>query len=141
MYGGATPPVYELYPACNPNNTAFANNGYVVVKSNFNSGDPAEIAASLSMGFAKAGWIALTLHAVGVEIYLGLTPREGQRLREVIYQRQMERGIKNPGSAGLVAEKLGDAEPWVMRGRSSKESDEYGSEGLDQAVLELPNKK
>ena len=57
-------------------------------------------------------WLALFLHAVGVEIYLSLTPREANRLRQVSYERQMERGFKHPGSAGLTVDRWGDAEPW-----------------------------
>ena len=29
-------------------------------------------------------------------------------------QRQLEAGFRSPGSAGLVKERLGGAEPWVM---------------------------
>ena len=62
-----------------------------------------------------AGFLALILHAVGVELYLRLTPRESERLRMVSYERQLERGMKNPGSAGLVVERFGDADVWVPR--------------------------
>ena len=53
------------------------------------------------------------MHVIGVEIYLKLTPREGERLRILSYDRQLAAGFKNPGSAGLVAERWGDAAPWV----------------------------
>ncbi len=62
-----------------------------------------------------------------MEIYLKLTPRESERLRVVSALRQRERGYKVPGSAGLVVERWGDAEPWVWKGgregsgRSSEE--------------------
>jgi hypothetical protein len=115
IHGGATNAVYKLYPGCNPNNTAFATDGMVVVKSNFNSQDAAEIAASLDMGFAMAGWLGLVVHAIGVEIYLSLTPKESSRLRQVSYERQLARGMKNPGSAGLVVEKFGDSDTWEMK--------------------------
>ena len=42
-----------------------------------------------------------------------LTPREAERLRNVSYQRQVEAGMRNPGNAGLTAERLGDAKPFV----------------------------
>ena len=29
------------------------------------------------------------------------------------YRRQLATGYKNPGSAGLVPERFGDADPWV----------------------------
>ena len=59
-----------------------------------------------------AMWLAIFMHTVGVEIYLALTPREGERLRQVSYERQMERGLEYPGSAGLTVDRWGDAEPW-----------------------------
>lgn len=62
-----------------------------------------------------SGVLALFLHAVCVEIYLRLTPRESERLRQVSYERQLERGFKDPGSAGLVVERFGDAYPWVPK--------------------------
>ena len=62
-----------------------------------------------------AGFLALIVHAVGVELYLRLTPRESERLRMVSYERQLERGMKNPGSARLVVERFGDADVWVPR--------------------------
>jgi hypothetical protein len=58
-------------------------------------------------------WMALTLHILGCEIYLWLTPAESARLRQVSYERQLEAGYKNPGSAGLVVQKWGDATPYV----------------------------
>ena len=82
--------------------------GLVSIKADFRARKPENIETSLRMGFEMADWLALLLHAVGVEIYLALTPAEGERLRKVSYERQLERGWKNPGSAGLVAERLGD---------------------------------
>ena len=47
------------------------------------------------------------------DLQLHLTPAEHERLRNVSYQKQLEAGMKNPGSAGLTTDRLGDAEPWV----------------------------
>ena len=41
-----------------------------------------------------------------------MTPAESDRLRQVSYERQLERGFKNPGAAGLTAERFGDANPY-----------------------------
>ena len=60
-----------------------------------------------------SGWIAFWLHAVGIEIYLKLTPSESERLRVVSYERQLERGFSHPGSAGLTVDRLGDAGKWT----------------------------
>lgn len=98
----------SAYPECAD---ADANH-HVVVHASFISGNIAELGASLRMSFGMALWMALLLHAVGVEIYLRLTPRESERLRNVSYERQLEAGSKAPGSAGLVVERFGDADPW-----------------------------
>ncbi|MCJ1477931.1 hypothetical protein MMC13_006605 [Lambiella insularis] len=115
IFQGVTATAYELYPACDPIHAAFAPDGMVIVKGLLGSKNTAETAASLDMGFGAAAWLALGLHVLGVEMYLRLTPRESERLRQVSYERQLERGMQNPGSAGLVVEKFGDAEPWVSR--------------------------
>ena len=111
------------FPQC------FAINGtvddWVAVRASF-SGKP-QVSTSLGLNFGMAGWLALFIHAVGVEIYLQLTPRESERLRVVSYQRQLEAGFSNPGSSGLTADRWGDAEPWqpppIDRGSSTSEND------------------
>ena len=72
-----------------------------------------EAGSALQLSFPAALWLAFMIHAVGVEIYLRLTPAESERLRQVSYERQVERGLEPAGSAGLVAEKYGDALPWL----------------------------
>jgi len=134
IYAGATPPVYALYPACNPLNAAFSDGGWVAVTANFGSKDPAAIAASLDSYFGMSGWIAFVLHAPAVEVYLKLTPREGQRLRQVSYERQMERGMKHAGSAGLTVDRLGDSDPWVPNATSEKRP---GAETLAHGEVDL----
>ena len=95
---------------------------FAIVQAKFSGSGP-QVAASLDMNFGMAMWLALLLHAVGVEIYLQLTPREAQRLRQVSYEKQPEAGFKNPGSAGLTADRLGDAEPWKPLKSSDSKSD------------------
>jgi hypothetical protein len=33
----------------------------------------------------------------------------------VSYDKQLEAGMKNPGSAGLTIERFGDADPWISK--------------------------
>ncbi|KAF1994533.1 hypothetical protein P154DRAFT_447338 [Amniculicola lignicola CBS 123094] len=94
----------------------------VIVRAKMGSGNPVESAAALGLSFAMALWIAGALHAIGVEIYLHLTPREKERLRNVSYQRQLEAGMRNPGSAGLTSDRLGDAEGWVPRSAGERDA-------------------
>ena len=103
MGGNAT-----FYPNC-----AADANGYTAVKADLSTAHSVEyVSASLQINFGMAGWIAFWLHAVGIEIYLRLTPAEDERLRKVSYERQLERGFSHPGSSGLTVDRFGDAEEW-----------------------------
>jgi hypothetical protein len=106
------------YPACINADASTP----VVVHANLTGPSGENAGASLRMSSGLAAFLALALHVIGVEIYLRLTPREGQRLRQVSATRQLEAGYKEPGSAGLVVQKFGDAEPWVMRGKEADEA-------------------
>jgi hypothetical protein len=112
----------DQYPSC----SSLANDGNLkalaAVSSNF-GGSAAELMSAMNISFGMAGWLATSLHAIGVEVYvsrphgvsivyawhmlmleqLQLTPIESERLRQVSYQRQMEAGFKNTGHAGLIA--------------------------------------
>ncbi|KAL8651235.1 MAG: hypothetical protein Q9226_004791 [Calogaya cf. arnoldii] len=104
--------VNPFYPSCGePGATA---NTLTIVQAKFGT-QPEQIASALRISFGMALWMALFLHATGVEIYLGLTPREKNRLRQVSYERQLERGFNHPGSAGLTNDRWGDAEAWQPR--------------------------
>ncbi|PVH92313.1 hypothetical protein DM02DRAFT_282318 [Periconia macrospinosa] len=113
----------ELYPEC----ASYFNGSDLLkqasVHANFgDDGTGAEVGAAFNMTFGMALWLALLLHAVGVEIYLHLTPRETERLRNVSYQRQLEAGMKKPGSGGLTSDRLGDSYQWVpLTSRKSSE--------------------
>lgn len=123
-----TTQLYNDFPACNPINSQFAPDGFVTVKSSMAAGLPG-VTASIRVNFGMAGWLALVIHAIGIEIYLRLTPRESERLRKLSYQRQLEAGMGNPGSAGLVKEKFGDSDAWVTP-QTRPNIDERVSDGL-----------
>ena len=106
--------VGQKYPVCAPGLGNTTDATQAVVQEDFNGGTE-NIGAALDGVFGMSLWLAFFMHAVGVEMYLRLTPKEGERLREVSYQRQMERGMRNPGSAGLVPEKIGDMDAWVSK--------------------------
>ncbi|KAF1939940.1 hypothetical protein EJ02DRAFT_351162 [Clathrospora elynae] len=101
------------YPACASFVDGTNTKQVSAVAATFGVGDTANVGAVLNVSFGMALWLSIAMHAVGVEVYLHLTPREAQRLRLVSYQRQLEAGMRNPGSAGLTADRLGDAEKWV----------------------------
>jgi hypothetical protein len=126
------------YPAC-----AADPNGQTAVLANFNTPTGVEqVAASMQTGFAMSGWIAFWLHVIGIEIYLKLTPAEGERLRQVSYERQLERGFKHPGRAGLTVDRLGDAEEWKPHGAASAKGDTMvmsDSESTEQVQTPAPS--
>ncbi|GME34349.1 hypothetical protein GGS26DRAFT_65565 [Neofusicoccum parvum] len=137
--------LHAAFPLCAPANAALlaAADGLVPVRAALGP-DRARNSAALEVSFAAAGTLALVLHAVGVEVYLRLTGAEEERLRRVSWERQRARGYKNPGSAGLVADRLGDAEPWIMKevvGEGKGDGSESGNGGEDRvqgdSVLEL----
>ena len=68
--------------------------------------------------FGAAFWLAFVLHVLGVELYLKMTPAEGERLRQVSYERQLERGLTPVGRAGMTVDRWGDAERWVPKGKA-----------------------
>lgn len=102
----------ELFPGCSSYVDGTNLGQVTAVKADFNA-SAVGAGAALNVNFGMALWLAFALHAFGVETYLHLTPREAQRLRQVSYLRQVEAGFKNPGSAGLTADRLGDAEKWT----------------------------
>ncbi|AEO69780.1 uncharacterized protein THITE_43266 [Thermothielavioides terrestris NRRL 8126] len=103
---------FYAYPDCYAYFSGDDVNRIVLVPASF-QGNKSNVTAALSRNFGGALWLALALHAVGVEIYLRLTPAEADRLRNVSYQRQLEAGMKNPGRAGLTADRTGDSALWV----------------------------
>jgi hypothetical protein len=102
-------PTYQLYPQCAPGNDTTSRS--IAVHADPAAG-PETAAVTFQLTFGKSMWIALVIHAVGVEIYLNLTPAENERLRAISYERQLEAGFKNPGRAGLTVGRLGDAPKW-----------------------------
>ncbi|KAH8817873.1 hypothetical protein DL96DRAFT_1820596 [Flagelloscypha sp. PMI_526] len=68
--------------------------------------------AALRESFSAALVLAWVLHVFGTECYLALTKNETERLRQISYKRQLEKGFKHPGSAGLTSDRLGDSD-WV----------------------------
>ncbi|KAL3426472.1 hypothetical protein PVAG01_03263 [Phlyctema vagabunda] len=115
LYFGNETMLYTNYPACLPENLIFAPHGKVLVDPKLGSApdtDRARDAAAFNVAFSTAGFLAIVFHAFIAELYITLTPKTAAMLREVSYRKQSERGWKNAGSAGLVAERLGDSEPW-----------------------------
>lgn len=114
-----------FYPDCQ----AFYNGNkhqQVVIEANQNSDDPMEISASFGVGFGAAGWLALWIHAIIVELYLHFTPAETERLKQVSYERQLAKGYKHPGGAGISSLRFGDANPYVPVQRKHGDGEEIG---------------
>ncbi|RYP24152.1 hypothetical protein DL765_000647 [Monosporascus sp. GIB2] len=103
----------DMYSQCfSPNGTLYNR---VVINAARLPTAPERAGASSTVPFGAMLWISIILHLIGVEIYLGLTPRESERLRRVSYERQLEAGFPNPGSAGLTADRFGDAEKYTPK--------------------------
>ncbi|KAL3424405.1 hypothetical protein PVAG01_03686 [Phlyctema vagabunda] len=111
LHDGNQAELLRIYPQCS--DIAALEGGRVVVKASMTGGYSENVGASLGLPFGMALWLALLMHLIGVEMYLSLTTRETERLRQVSYERQLERGFKNPGSAGLTSDRWGDVQPWT----------------------------
>ena len=61
-----------LYPGCGSYYNGLNPEQRVVVSPDFESKNPIEIAAALGISFGTAGWLALWIHAVIVEVYVRL---------------------------------------------------------------------
>ena len=83
-------PVPFLYPQCTTPNASMR----VTVRANPYSGQPEGLTATMNILFGMALWLALAVHAAGVELYLWLTPRESERLRIVSQERRAEAGAE-----------------------------------------------
>ncbi|KAI9091118.1 hypothetical protein DFS34DRAFT_643755 [Phlyctochytrium arcticum] len=114
VFEGDVGKTLSRYPDCTSAFNGADPERMVLVKANFKGGAE-EVGVSLAVPFGAAIWLALAIHAVGVELYLGLTPRENERLRTISYQKQLEAGMLEPGSAGLTAQRFGDANGWNPR--------------------------
>ncbi|RMZ70784.1 microtubule associated [Pyrenophora seminiperda CCB06] len=105
----------SLYPTCKSFIDGSDPEAVASVAAKLFGGNAANTGAALNIVFGMALWVSLAIHAFGVEVYLHLTPKEAHRLREISYQKQLEAGMRSPGSAGLTADRLGDADKWVPK--------------------------
>ncbi|KAK1982063.1 hypothetical protein LZ30DRAFT_591353 [Colletotrichum cereale] len=119
---GDTSRTLELYPDCaaffsgaNPSQQTIVHAALATATS------AAEAGAAISLPFGMAIWLALAVHAIGIEIYLRLTPAEAERLRNVSYKRQLEAGMNPAGRAGLTADRIGDSEKWQPQRKPSQD--------------------
>lgn len=60
---------YQNYPLCDPINAALNPTGRVVVSADVASEDEVQLAAAMHVVFGLSMWVAMVLHAVGVEVY------------------------------------------------------------------------
>ena len=70
IYDNSQADVLSLYPACSGFYDGTNPSAVVAAKSNFGSSDVVQLVAAMNMTFGGALWLALWLHAIGVEIYV-----------------------------------------------------------------------
>jgi hypothetical protein len=86
------PALVTRYPNCAAvaNGTNTLQNGLqVAVQANFASSNVEELSAAMQASFPVGAWLGWLIHAVGVEVYLKLTPAENERLRRISHERQV----------------------------------------------------
>lgn len=62
-----------FYPACDVYFNGQSPNKRVIVNADFASQNPLEISAALAIPFGTAGWLALLLHTIAIELYVSET--------------------------------------------------------------------
>lgn len=60
----------EKYPTCESYFDGSSPGQQAVVHADFGSGNSTELAAAMNLCFGMALWVALAMHAVGVEVYV-----------------------------------------------------------------------
>ena len=61
------------YPQCSQYLNGSDPSKRVIVTAKFASSNPVELAASLAVPFGTAGWLALLLHTITIELYVSRT--------------------------------------------------------------------
>ncbi|KAI9891384.1 MAG: hypothetical protein M1814_002898 [Vezdaea aestivalis] len=97
------------FPACA--NIPFLNQTttFVAVQANLGASS-ATTAASLNTSFGSALWLALLIHAVGLEIYFHYTQGETERLRQVSLEKQAQRKMQTEQRGPIGTMESGRAE-------------------------------
>lgn len=100
--------IEHAWPECAAYFTGANPDQQVLVRANY-YGFPIEINVALSIASGASAFVALFLHAMGVEVYLQMTPAESERLRQVSYRKQSARGPMYPARRGPAADGFQDA--------------------------------
>ncbi|KAI9150403.1 microtubule associated protein [Paramyrothecium foliicola] len=132
LFHGNQTEVLGFYPGCDAFYSGANHEAQALVTGDIAGPDGRidMLSATFNSTFPAACWLALFIHIFAVELYLRLTPAEGERLRRISYQRQLEAGYRNPGNAGTTVQSLGDAEPWVPPAPSDSVEQKRGGHGF-----------
>jgi len=98
---------HQVFIAEFPQCATLGPSGLILVSADYSN--RLHYASALRSTFGISLWLALVLHVFGAEVYISLTQDESERLRRVSYQRQLDAGYANPGSAGLTADHFGNS--------------------------------
>ena len=101
-------PTALKYPFCTGGPDSQARVIVDVAQSAIGPIGPENIATQANWSFGTAMWISLMIHAVGVEIYFRLTPKESERLRKVSGERRIEAGLKPDGKSSASSSSSAD---------------------------------
>ncbi|KLU85797.1 hypothetical protein MAPG_04817 [Magnaporthiopsis poae ATCC 64411] len=118
LVAGGRDEMLARYPECAAFYSGVNLDQHALVTASMTLGRTESVGAAIDLNFGAAMWLALALHAAGIEIYvsaccgsaacqlcdhlddadilqLRLTPVEADRLRQRSYQRQLESGTVN----------------------------------------------
>ncbi|KAK2604538.1 hypothetical protein N8I77_007459 [Diaporthe amygdali] len=87
--------IEHSWPQCAAYFTGARPDQQVLVRADY-YGLPIEINVAISIVSGASAFTALFLHAIGVELYLNLTPAESERLRQASSRKQSALGLRRP---------------------------------------------
>ncbi|KAH8681384.1 hypothetical protein BX600DRAFT_543963 [Xylariales sp. PMI_506] len=96
------------YPACASFFSGQNPAQQVLVKANIGGSNSVETVTAFSIVSGMSLWVALAIHAIGIEIYLHLTSADSGNSRSASYQRQASANIENPSRASLTPDPFRD---------------------------------
>ncbi|KAL2287533.1 hypothetical protein FJTKL_04970 [Diaporthe vaccinii] len=91
--------IERAWPECTVYFTGTHPDQQALVRADY-YGLPIEINVAISIVSGASAFVALFLHAMGVEVYLHLTPAESERLRQASYHKQSASGQGHSPRAG-----------------------------------------
>ncbi|KAG6364529.1 hypothetical protein INS49_006130 [Diaporthe citri] len=129
--------IESSWPECEAYFTGRSPDQQVLVKAEY-YGLPIEINVAISIVSGASAFVALFLHAMGVELYLHLTSGESERLRQASYHRQSASGQRHSPRAGSDVDNFEDSAKMPPHGHGKAE---IGGDAASETSFEAATRR